>query len=108
MTTISAACLMQNPLTSIIIPEGVTTIESEAFSITSLQSISLPSTLTYISSLVFEYSYDITDITCLAITAPTFHDPGSMSETGVLHVPTGSDYSSWLTILGEGWTIDYI
>jgi hypothetical protein len=31
-----------------------------------------------------------------------------MPTTGTLKIPKGSDYSSWLTALGSGWTTEEI
>lgn len=52
----------------------------------------------------------VNNITCYATTAPTI---GGSSLTylnennGVLNVPTGSDYSTWMAHL-PNWTINYI
>ena len=50
-------------------------------------------------------------ITCLATTAPILGGSACLSgvaTNGVLKVPTGSNYSKWLSKLGAGWTVEYI
>ena len=82
-----------------------------------LTGVTIGSAITDIAGSCFFYCESLCDITCLATTAPTLRTEGSsptyypftnVSSTGVLRVPTGSDYSSWLSILGTGWTISYI
>ncbi len=108
VTTISDGCFSQTSLSSITIHEGVTNIRSMAFAMCySLSSITIPSTVTSIS-YAFEDTPNLKDITCLAETAPTLAYSMDMSSTGTLHVPTGSDYSSWLSVLGSGWQIENI
>ena len=103
-------------LTSVTIPDSVTTIGNQAFyKCTSLTSVTIPDSVTTIKSLAFSSCSGLTSITCCATTAPsiaynTFND---VSRGGTLYVPTGSDYSSWMSTgnyyLGKyNWTIQYI
>jgi hypothetical protein len=65
--------------------------------------------------MAFNECSNLNEITCLATTAPkiqnsTFSD---IKTNGILKVPTGSNYSSWMstnkTYLGYyNWTIEYI
>lgn len=69
--------------------------------------------VTYIPSLYWGTDgTNITSIISHATTAPTlmgvvFKTHTGVSKTGTLHVPEGSDYSSWLTVLGNGWSVSY-
>ena len=98
-------------LTSATIGNGVTSIESGVFyGCSGLKSITIPNSVISIVSETFYGCSKLTSITCLAETAPTirFNTFKYMSTTGTLKIPKGSDYSSWLTILGSGWTIEEI
>ena len=121
-------------LTSIVIPDSVTTIGVQAFlGCTSLTSVTIPNMVTTIDRGAF-YScggltsvtigsgvrriYDdsfygcksLTSVTCYATTAPTLNSNVfyNLPTNGTLHVPNGSNYSSWLRELPSGWTIEYI
>lgn len=69
--------------------------------------------VTYIPSLYWGTGgTNITSIISHAQTAPTlmgvvFKTHTGVSKTGTLHIPEGSDYSSWLTVLGNGWSVAY-
>lgn len=74
-----------------------------------LASINLPNSITEIYESAFAGS-PITSITCYATTAPTIGDSSltNLNENnGVLNVPNGSDYSTWMAHL-PNWTINYI
>ena len=98
-------------LTSVTLGNSVTSIGGSAFyNCSGLTEIILPDSVTSIGSYAFYKCSGLTDITCYATTAPTV---GSfalfyMPTNGVLRVPSGSDYSSWLSALPSGWTIEYI
>lgn len=125
-------------LVSVVIGSGVTNVESGSFmdcqnltavtfetgsrlrgiagmsfqNCVNLSSITFPSTLEYIEYTAFHSCRRLSEITCLATTAPELRD-GSVfgqlvPENGTLRVPTGSDYSTWLAQLPSGWTIQYI
>ena len=103
-------------LTSINIPDSVTSIDYETFNgCSGLTSINIPDSVTSIGSYAFGGCKGLTEITCLASTAPSiqFNTFREIKEGGVLKVPTGSDYSSWMSTgdyyLGyHNWTIQYI
>lgn len=75
---------------------------------TNLVSIALPSNTTSIGQAAFYGCSNLTSITCYATTAPSLSNNGSFanmsSPNGTLYYPKGSDYSTWLTQLGNGWT----
>ena len=98
-------------LTSVNIGSGVTSIGDWTFSYCSgLTYVTIGSGVTDIGIRAFTNCSSLSSITCYATTAP---DIGSrifdgLPTNGTLHVPSGSDYSSWLSILGSGWTIEYL
>ena len=104
-------------LTSITIGNGVTTIPSNVFNeCYNLATVTIGSGVTSIEDWAFASRQQLKSITCYAPIAPsiksnTFRDiPVSK---GTLYVPTGSDYSSWMSrnpyYLGYyNWTIKYI
>lgn len=98
-------------LTSIVIPDSVTTIGDWTFSYCSgLTSVTIGSGVTDIGIRAFTNCSSLSSITCLATTAPGIGSRifDGLPTNGTLHVPSGSDYSSWLNILGSGWTIEYL
>ena len=126
LTYIESQCFERcSGLTSIVIPDSVTSIGDSAFSYcSSLTSVNIGSGVTTIYSNAFKHCSGLNEITCNAITAPevyydTFKD---VKEGGVLKVPAGSDYSTWMSTddqnnnyghnsgyLSEyNWTIEYI
>ena len=86
-------------LTSINIPDSVTSIYQAVFSgCTGLTSIVIPNSVTSIGEYAFQQCSNLISITCNAVVAPgiksmTFN---AIKENGVLHYPSGSDYSSWM------------
>lgn len=99
-----------NEQTEIVIPEGVTTINSEVFAgATNLQKITLPSTLTNIGDNAFDNCSSITTVISLATYPPSL---GSQALTGIdrttatLYVPTGTkDIYSTTTVWKKFATI---
>lgn len=98
-------------LTSVVIPDSVTSIGEYAFlKCGKLTSVTIGSGVTTIGIWAFRSCSKLTSITCYATTAPTLYGYSSvyLPKNGILKVPNGSDYSSWLSILGSTWTIEYI
>ena len=97
--------------------DELTTISGPSFSgCTSLQKVTFGSGLTSVGSSggfsfsIFTGCTSLTEITCLAPTAPTLLKKsiqGIEKNNGVLYVPYGSDYSTWTAIL-KNWTIRYL
>ena len=94
----SSAFIWCSSLTSVTIPNSVTWISSSAFQRTNLTSIVIPNTVTYIGGGVFS-NCSLTSIVCNAMTAPTiesytFQD---IKTGGTLTVPQGSTgYDVWM------------
>ena len=103
-------------LTSITIPSSVTSIGDYAFSgCSGLTSITIPNSVTYIGEYAFSGCRKLAEITCLNTVVPSIGNSTfySLPKNGVLKVPSGSDYSSWMDTskyyLGYyNWTIEYI
>ena len=103
-------------LTSVTIGNSVTSIGSGAFiDCSSLTSVNIGSGVTSIGDETFSYCEGLSEIICNAMTAPTINSTtfDNVKEGGVLKVPKGSDYSSWMSTddyyLGKyNWTIEYI
>ena len=98
-------------LTSIVIIDGVTYIGDRYFrDCTSLANVTIPDSVTSIGIQGFEGCVVLNSITCYATTAPSLGTYSflGLPTNGTLHVPNGSDYSSWLRQLPSGWTIEYI
>ena len=91
-------------LTSIVIKEGLQTIEYSAFyRCTSLSSITIPSSVFRIEGSVFYRCTSLSSITCYATTAPLLNGSNTFKNlptTGTLTYPCESDYSTWLSELG--------
>lgn len=98
-------------LTSIVITDSVESIGTYAFrDCKSLTSVEIGSGVTSIGDNAFQYCKSLKSITCYATTAPSLGSStfSGLPTNGTLHVPSGSDYSSWLSRLPSGWTIEYI
>lgn len=109
VTIIEEGCFSDTAIKTLVIPEGLITIKSQAFQYCNVESITFPSTLETIEYEAFDMCSYLSSITCLATTAPEVEfDAFPGGRSGTLRVPTGSDYSSWLSELGSGWQIEYI
>ena len=90
-------------LTSITILDSVTSIGYYAFyECRNLTSITIPNSVTSIGGRAFSSCSSLTSITCLATTAPSITNDTFyyIASNGVLHVPSVSDYSSWMSTSG--------
>ena len=98
-------------LTSVTIPDSVTSIGGFAFyGCSGLTSVTIGSGVTSIGNEAFRNCKSLNSITCYATTKPSLGSRtfSGLPKNGTLHVPQGSDYSSWLSSLPSGWTIEYI
>lgn len=92
--------VVSSKITSVTIPNSVTTIGYQAFAgCGNLTSVTIGNSVTTIGESAFESGRSLTSITSLATTAPaiqskTFRD---IKTNGTLHVPAGSDYSTWMS-----------
>ena len=103
-------------LTSVVIPDSVTSIGGSVFGNCGyLASVEIGSGVTSIGKNAFSYCEYLTEITSNAVIAPTISNYTFqyIKTGGVLKVPVGSDYSTWMSTsnyyLGKyNWTIEYI
>ena len=87
-------------LVSITIGSGVTSIGEGAFrGCSSLTSITIPKSVISIGQYTFDGCSKLNEITCLATTAPSivYQTFFGIKQNGLLKVPAGSDYSSWMS-----------
>ena len=86
-------------ITSIVIPNSVTSIDEGAFKKCGLTSITIPSGITSIDNRAFYQCASLTNIISLATTAPTVEDYTFyyIKTDGTLTVPSGSTgYDVWM------------
>lgn len=98
-------------LESITIPNSVTSLGDSIFDgCESLKSIIIGNGITSISRGMFESCSSLTEITSLALIAPTLERDvlTDLSPSGILKYPKGSDYSTWIAQLPSGWTTEEI
>lgn len=103
---------MCSAITSISIPDSVSELPSYVFSsMKNLQSITMGTGITKINDRALYSLQGLTSITINATTPPTLNGVicQGVKENGVLHYPSGCDYSEWLQneygYLGYyGWT----
>ena len=98
-------------LTSVTIGNSVTSFGYQAFRYCeNLTNVTIGDGITSIEDNVFDNCSTLGTITCLATTAPSLGSNVfySTPKNGILRVPTGSDYSTWLSRLSSGWIIEYI
>lgn len=94
-------------LTDIVIPNNVDDIEEYAFYYCpNLTSVTIGSSVEKLNYCTFAYCESLNTITSLSTIAPSldYYVFYGVSETGTLYIPQGSNYSSWLSVLGSGWT----
>lgn len=105
-------------LEEMVIKDSVKTISDNVFTNCSkLKKITIGSGLTklgssnsFLAKPVFSGCTSLNEITCYATTAPTLTKKsfsGIESNGGVLHIPQGSDYSTWTNVL-TSWTVQYL
>lgn len=98
-------------ITSLEIPSSIERLDVTVISKASLlKELTIGEGCKYIGDNVFYYA-PIEKITCYAKQAPELgYEPFAYhSYNGVLRVPKGSDYSSWISKLGyDRWTVEYI
>lgn len=98
-------------VTKMEIPEGVKAIGEGAMrGYLTLAEVILPSTMNKVDANAFYFCSALNKITCYAKTAPTIigNPFASIAANGVLSVPQGSNYLSWLSQLPNGWMLNYI
>lgn len=95
-------------LTNVILPNTFTTVDLRLLNgCDNLTSLTLSDSVTYVVSFYNQSKLqNLKQIICKAITAPTLEPYSSfnVSSTGTLYYPKGSDYSTWIEILPDGWT----
>lgn len=91
-TTLNSGCFSGSALTSVILPNSVTTIKSYAFSYCKkLTNATLPSSVTKIETAVFTSCSNLTEITILATTPPTLSSTDAISSaTTTIYIPAGT------------------
>lgn len=93
----------------LIVNEGILQLCSDAYwRYNKMTEAEFPSTLSYIAGGCFAHTA-LTSITCQATIAPTLETNvfEGVPENGMLRVPEGADYSTWLAALPSGWKIEY-
>ena len=108
LTTIGKAAFEECAFTTINLPEGLETIGDYAFQMTPLTSVTIPSTVTSIGEVAFQANDALTSVTCLATTPPTMGDNvfQACSNLTVIYVPAAvvDDYKA-----APGWSdYDYL
>lgn len=94
-----------------VIPDYCTEILANAFEKKQLSTIDIPANVKNIGMFAFKDCTNLSSIYAYPTTAPYvvsgFFSPfNGVAENGVLHIPQGSDYTSWLAALPDGWTIE--
>lgn len=94
---------VRSNVTDIVVPNGVTVIQSYCFYQTTASTLTIPSTVTEVQDYSLERTV-IDNIYCYGTTAPVFSSNAfwAVGNNGTLHYPAGSDYSS-VSVPGS-WT----
>lgn len=93
-------------LTDLVIPDSVIDLgDYTCMACHNLTSITIGSQVTSIPTQFVSFCNELKSITSKSLISPMlksscFH---SISPTGTLYYPKGSDYSTWLSELGDGW-----
>ena len=99
-----------NSLSSVTLPSSVEIIGGGAFeSCSKLMSIVIPENVTTIGVSAFRYCSSLKSITCYRTFHPTLEGNAfeGLPDRGTLHIPQGSDYSTWISELAT-WKVEYI
>lgn len=104
LTTIGKAAFEECAFTTINLPEGLETIGDYAFQMTPLTSVTIPSTVTSIGEVAFQANDALIYVNCLATTPPTM-DGNVFQACGILmsiyvpaaNVATYQGTSGWST-----------
>jgi hypothetical protein len=113
VTSIGTYAFYRSGLTSIAIPDSVTSIGTYAFyECIYLTSVTIGNSVTTMGDGAFYWCSNLNEIICLATTAPSISSSTftGVKSGGILKVPTGSDYNSWMSTdnnyLGKyNWTV---
>ena len=100
LITIGGCAFKNTGLTSIEIPASVRTIELEAFRYTGLTSVILPEGLEGISSYLFEGCGALTEVTIPSTV--TYISSAAFSKTALTTIHFGGSPSQWAAITGYG------
>ena len=99
-----------NSLSSVTLPSSVEYIRYSAFeSCSKLMSIVIPESVKSIGVSAFRYCSSLKSITCYGTFHPTLEGGAfeGLPDRGTLHIPQGSDYSTWISELAT-WKVEYL
>ena len=100
-------CIYLNNYDPLVIPNSVETIGASAFTLCMyFESLSLGESLQSIGDYAFYIASSLNEIYSYNPIAPSIgnHTFSNVNNSGTLHYPVGSDYSSWISALPSGWT----
>ena len=83
--------------------DDITRMGNRAFNQTSCATLELPSTVEQLNKEAIYKCTGLTSITCYAETAPYINSDTFFGSNAItqLYYPKGSDYSEWLSVLGD-------